>query len=93
MCRQYQDEFDNLKLGKAKGTHMNRIVAMLTSEESFHNNYGAALQGYALYNAIAELGHKPVVVRYRGGVLANSKAQYYIKRIKRSLRIAYSAYI
>lgn len=45
-----------------------KSVCMLTSEESFLNNYGAALQGYALYTYIKELGYIPKIVRYRGGM-------------------------
>ena len=42
-------------------------TAILTSEESFHNNYGAVLQGYALYTTVQEMGCEPIIVRYRGG--------------------------
>ena len=43
-----------------------KSVALLTSEESFLNNYGAALQGYALYSSIVEQGFQCQIVRYRG---------------------------
>ena len=40
----------------------------MTSEESFHNNYGAALQGYALYTTLQKLGYAPKIVRYFGNM-------------------------
>lgn len=46
---------------------MHRKVIMMTSEESFHNNYGAALQGHALYHYISNLGFEVDIVRYKGG--------------------------
>lgn len=46
---------------------MDKAVTILSSEESFGNNYGAALQGYALYTAVREMGFAPQFVRYRGG--------------------------
>lgn len=46
---------------------MKRKVILMSSEESFHNNYGAALQGHALYHYIANLGFDVDIVRYKGG--------------------------
>ena len=43
-------------------------VCILTSEESFINNYGAALQGYALNQTIEKMGYEPAIVKYRGGM-------------------------
>lgn len=63
-----------------------RITAtIMTSEESFHNNYGAALQGYAIYSVIHDLGIYPTIVRYQGGQFQNSSAKYYLFRAKRRL--------
>ncbi len=45
---------------------MNKTVGMMTSEESFLNNYGAALQGYALQRVIRDLGYEPKIIRYNG---------------------------
>ncbi|MBO4979878.1 MAG: polysaccharide pyruvyl transferase family protein [Clostridia bacterium] len=45
---------------------MNQTVGIMTSEESFLNNYGAALQGYALQRVIRELGYQPEIIRYNG---------------------------
>lgn len=42
---------------------------MMTSEESFLTNYGAALQGYALYKIVKEAGYDINIQRYLGGVL------------------------
>lgn len=56
---------------------------MMTSEESFHNNYGAALQGYALFQTISELGFKPCIVKYYGSQFptgGHSNTYFYTKR-------------
>lgn len=45
---------------------MKKTVGMMTSEESFLNNYGAALQGYALQRTIRGLGYEPKIIRYNG---------------------------
>lgn len=45
-----------------------KTICMMTSEESFHNNYGAALQGYALYTTLKKLGYDPKIVRYFGNM-------------------------
>lgn len=39
-------------------------IGVLTSEESFLNNYGAVLQGFALTRALSDLGFDPFVIRY-----------------------------
>lgn len=62
-----------------------KTVALLTSEESFINNYGAALQGYALYTTLKELSLSPCVVRYKGGEARNSQAEYRLFQIKRAI--------
>lgn len=46
---------------------MNKSVCMMTSEESFCTNYGAPLQGYALYRTISSLGYDVNIVRYKSG--------------------------
>ena len=45
---------------------MNETVGMMTSEESFLNNYGAALQGYALQRTIDKFGYESRIIRYNG---------------------------
>lgn len=62
-----------------------KTVAILTSEESFLNNYGAALQGYALYATLEELGLSPSIVRYQGGEARNSQIAYRLFQMKRAL--------
>lgn len=70
-----------------------KTVALLTSEESFINNYGAALQGYALYTTLKEMGLKPEIVRYKGGECRNSQVEYHLFQIKRALGKKYHALI
>lgn len=43
-----------------------RTIGIMTSEESFLNNYGAALQGYALFSMLKEWGYDPSIIRYNG---------------------------
>lgn len=38
----------------------------MTSEESFHNNYGALLQGYALFSVLSSLDYDTKIIRYKG---------------------------
>lgn len=45
---------------------MNKKVYLITSEESFYNNYGALLQGYALNQILNDLGYDTYVIRYKG---------------------------
>lgn len=45
---------------------MKKRICLLTSEESFLNNYGAALQGYALFETLCEMGFDVSIVRYDG---------------------------
>ena len=45
---------------------MEKRVCLMTSEESFINNYGAALQGYALCDILKKLGYTVSIVRYNG---------------------------
>lgn len=70
-----------------------QTVALLTSEESFINNYGAALQGYALYTTLKELGLAPCIVRYRGGEARNSQIAYRLFQVKRFLGKKYRAIV
>ena len=42
-------------------------ISLITSEESFINNYGAVLQGYALTRVVSRLGNSVEIIRYRGG--------------------------
>jgi len=59
-------------------------VTIMTSEESFSNNYGAALQGYALFSKIVDLGYDAKTVRYQGGNFENNRITciYYLVRSK-----------
>jgi len=61
---------------------MEKSVCIVTSEESFHNNYGAALQGYALFTTISGMGYKPKIIRYKGGM----QPRYRDMNIKGKLR-------
>lgn len=63
---------------------MGKTVTILSSEESFENNYGAALQGQALYATLQELGCEPQFVRYSGNEFDKSYLRYlafYVKWI------------
>ena len=42
---------------------MKPTVTIMTSEESFLNNYGAVLQGYALYSVLQDNNFDPQIVR------------------------------
>lgn len=64
---------------------MCKTATMVTSEESFNNNYGATLQGYALYSVLQELDVEPTIIRYQGGQFQNSTVKYYIFRFKRRI--------
>lgn len=57
----------------------------MTSEESFMNNYGAVLQGFALFEVIKGMGYNPVVVRYRGGEFSYNILFYLAFCVKRKL--------
>lgn len=61
---------------------MGKTVTILSSEESFHNNYGAALQGQALYATLQELGYTPQFVRYQGDDFDKSYLRYLAFRVK-----------
>ena len=52
---------------------MKKTVCIMTSEESFLNNYGAALQGYALSHTIDGMGYESKIVRYNGGMPPRSQ--------------------
>ncbi len=47
---------------------MGKSICLMTSEESFINNYGAALQGYALSSTLSNMGYEVRIVRYDGYV-------------------------
>lgn len=47
-------------------------ICLLTSEESFLTNFGAALQGYALYQTITLEGYNVDIQRYKGGEIGLS---------------------
>lgn len=44
---------------------MEKQIGITTSTQSFHNNYGAILQAYALSYKLKELGYIPKIIRYR----------------------------
>ena len=46
---------------------MGKSVCLVTSEESFCTNYGAPLQGYALYRTLSSLGYETNILRYKSG--------------------------
>jgi hypothetical protein len=63
---------------------MGKTVCIMTSEESFHNNYGAVLQGYALFHEIQKKGYNPKIVRYRGGMhLRKKDMSFYLRNYQR----------
>ena len=66
---------------------MRLTATIITSEESFSNNYGAVLQGYSLYSVLQELGVEPQIIRYKGGQFQSSAAKYYIFRIRRYMSL------
>ena len=68
---------------------MDKTVTILSSEESFGNNYGAALQGYSLFSTLQEWGYNPSFVRYRGGRFSNKYKKYSVFAVKRCLGFVY----
>ena len=66
-----------------------KTVTLVTSEESFMNNYGAALQGYALYQTLEELGGDVQIVRYAGGEIDKNQLRYRLFCVKRALGKVY----
>lgn len=55
-------------------------VSLMTSEESFMNNCGAALQGYALSRVITDMGHNVQIIRYKGGNPQNTSLYMYLRK-------------
>lgn len=45
-----------------------KTICLVTSEESFMNNCGAALQGYALYHVLSQKGFDVRILKYKGGM-------------------------
>lgn len=43
---------------------MNRDIGIITSTQSFGNNYGAILQAYALSTILKESGYHPYIIKY-----------------------------
>lgn len=68
---------------------MDKTITILSSEESFENNYGAALQGYALFSTLQEWGYSPSFVRYRGGRFSKQFKKHSIYGLKRMLGCVY----
>jgi hypothetical protein len=62
---------------------MKPTVTIMTSEESFLNNYGAVLQGYALYSVLQDNNFDPQIVRYSGGQFQDTALRYYLVRAKK----------
>ncbi len=54
-------------------------ICLVTSEESFLNNYGAALQGYALYITLVNFGYDVRILRYKGGMIDTSQIKEVLK--------------
>ena len=50
-------------------------VGIVTSIDSFHNNYGAALQCYALCEQIKRLGFSPLIINYQSQKPAANKCK------------------
>ena len=50
-------------------------VGILTFQNTL--NYGAALQCYALYRTLRELGHEPMVIDYRNPQIARNEGLAY----------------
>ena len=44
---------------------MNRDIGIITSTQSFGNNYGAILQAYALSTILKESGYHPYIIKYK----------------------------
>lgn len=71
---------------------MDKSVTILSSEESFENNYGAALQGQALYATLQELGCRPQFVRYTGNKFAKNYLLYLAFCVKKAGGHVYHAF-
>ena len=64
---------------------MNKKIGILTSTQSFGDNYGAVLQAYALSTCIRELGCDPNIIRYKvEGEYVNHSAPI-VKRLQSTL--------
>ena len=64
---------------------MTKKVGILTSTQSFGDNYGAVLQAYALSTCIRELGCDPNIIRYKvEGEYVNHSAPI-VKRLQSTL--------
>ncbi len=68
---------------------MKKKVFLISSDESFANNYGAALQGYALYTTIQELGYDVSFIRYRGGRFEETRGKEFLAKIKKPIAWIY----
>ncbi len=44
---------------------MNKKIGILTSTQSFSDNYGAVLQAYALSTCLRDMGYEPNIIRYK----------------------------
>ncbi len=65
----------------------------MTSEESFINNYGAALQGFALFYTIKRLGYYPKIVRYYGNMQPPLSSYSFPIAVKHALGRVYHSII
>ncbi len=54
-------------------------ISLITSEESFSNNYGAALQGYALSCSLTKMGTSVKIIRYKGSDPNGLKLKFRIR--------------
>lgn len=60
-------------------------VCLITSEESFLTNFGAALQGYALYSVVKNKGYDINIQRYLGGEFLEANKKDFTKIFRYSL--------
>lgn len=58
-----------------------KSICIITSEESFLTNFGAALQGVALYKVLEKNGYDATIQRYLGGVLRDKQKNVSMKKI------------
>lgn len=64
---------------------MNKKVGILTSAQSFGDNYGAVLQAYALQTVLKSMGYEPNIIKYKvDGEYVEQKAPIW-KRLKTTI--------
>lgn len=70
-----------------------KTVTLLTSEESFTNNYGAALQGFALVSSLNDIKCQTTIIRYRGGRFSVAGKNRFIQLIKSIIAPVYRFFL